>query len=59
LERAAVVKKVAVECGQCGNVDYVDDVLILIAFHKCTVCQATGGKVQLSGNRFKKEKMTN
>jgi hypothetical protein len=37
-----------VKCLNCGNIDYVEDSLIVLALHRCTNCQATGGKVELS-----------
>jgi hypothetical protein len=40
-------KTVAVECIRCGNIDRVEDSLIVLALHKCSACQAAGGKVLL------------
>jgi predicted nucleic acid-binding Zn ribbon protein len=40
-------KTVAVECTRCGNIDRVTDALIVLALHKCSACQAAGGKVIL------------
>lgn len=37
---------VVIECGKCGNLDVVEDILIVIATHKCTQCGSGGGKVR-------------
>lgn len=37
----------AVECTRCGNVDRVEDSLIVLALRKCSACEAPGGKVIL------------
>jgi hypothetical protein len=38
-------KTVAVECTRCGNVDRVENSLIVLALHKCSACQTVCGKI--------------
>jgi hypothetical protein len=43
-------RTVCVECHRCGNLDIVQDKIIVIAMHRCTACGANGGKVQIESD---------
>jgi predicted nucleic-acid-binding Zn-ribbon protein len=45
------MKKVAVECPGCGNIDYVVDSILVLAAHKCTACGAPSGMVKVEEDR--------
>ena len=47
------MKTVPVQCMKCGKIDYVQDSIISLALHKCSVCHATGGKVRLKKPRVR------
>ena len=39
------MKTVPVQCVKCGKVDHVEDSIIVLALHKCSICKATGGTI--------------
>jgi hypothetical protein len=49
------MKTIAVECRKCGNVDQVEDSLIMLAMHDCTVCHAEGGRIKLEESSRRKQ----